>query len=265
VSVPHVHPDVVDEVNSDHSINGACQSRPHDHPSPDAQPEPQPRPLALVFASSLVGGLVTPDDVRVLQGVLSPICAPLHQHLSAALDSAASHFEDFDMADAEYRPVMHHLARAHALKRLRAAEKKNALGGWTVGPKGPNARLMLIGGQVSLRMLRPDGGPGVSTPPPGPNYARRAYYGQGELLGVEASQLIGVWFRDEAGALAIRVVRPVSTWRSGSIEKVDIDFMLPSNGAALEALKFEPNDDGIFLDLPFYNKEEEGNGLVVVR
>ena len=50
------HPDVVDEVNSDHSINGACQSRPRDHPSPDAQPEPQPRPLALVFASSLVGG-----------------------------------------------------------------------------------------------------------------------------------------------------------------------------------------------------------------
>src|SRR5664280_1945298 len=58
VSVPHVHPDVVDEVNSDHSINGACQSRPRDHPSPDAQPEPQPRPLALVFTSSLVGGRI---------------------------------------------------------------------------------------------------------------------------------------------------------------------------------------------------------------
>lgn len=46
-------------MNSGHSINGARQSRPRDHPSPDAQPEPQLRPLALVFESSLVGGLIS--------------------------------------------------------------------------------------------------------------------------------------------------------------------------------------------------------------
>jgi hypothetical protein len=152
---------------------------------------------------------------------------------------------------AELQPVMHHLARGHALHRLREAQSRGDLGGWRVAAPAGNARVLLTSGGLSLRVLRPV--EHSSTPPPGHNYARRAFYinSQAQLLGVLGSQLIALWSEREDGlGVDIRVVRPVGTWRAGSSERIDLDFVFPNSREGLESLTFTPSDDDIILPIP---------------
>src|SRR5262249_25007414 len=121
----------------------------------------------------------------------------------------------------------------------------------------PNGRLWLAYEGLKLRLLRPL--PGMTVPPPGPNIARIAYYGNANanLFGVRGSNLIGMWQIDAAGSATIRIVRPIGKWRYGSPEDVDVDFYLPQPPTSLADLEFRPTDER-GLTLPFEDEDEEG-------
>jgi hypothetical protein len=92
----------------------------------------------------------------------------------------------------------------------------------------------------------------LPAPPPGPNRARVYYYSNPalSLYGAAGSLLIGVWAVDaETEEVRIRIVRPITAWRFGQYEQVDIDFFLPRLGADLNTLEFVPSDEGLPLPL----------------
>jgi len=98
----------------------------------------------------------------------------------------------------------------------------------------------------------------MTTPPPGPNLARIAYYSNhnANLFGVRASDLTALWQVDNE-ATTIRIVRPIGKWRYGAHENVDVDFYLPRPPTSLADLEFRPTDD-LGLTLPFEDEDEEG-------
>jgi hypothetical protein len=199
--------------------------------------------------------VTTPDDDwAYLVEALDPLREPLHEALPEAAEIADGHFSEHDMDGREFQAGRAHLARCHA-RRLISAGKKQ-LGGWRVTRPGPNARLWLAREGLKLRLLRPL--PGMTTPPPGPNLARIAYYSNHDtnLFGVRASDLIALWQVDNE-ATTIRIVRPIGKWRYGAHEKVDVDFYLPQPPTSLADLEFRPTDD-LGLTLPFEDEDEEG-------
>jgi hypothetical protein len=110
-------------------------------------------------------------------------------------------------------------------------------------------------------MLRP--GPKLYSelppPPPGRNRARISYYRNPKLnlFGAAGSNLVGVWaFDPDLEEIAIRIVRPLSEWRIGQYEQIDVDFFLPRQGTALDTMEFIPSDEG--MSLPVLEELEEG-------
>jgi hypothetical protein len=189
---------------------------------------------------------------------MTPLVTGLYDSLDRALELAQQHFVDFDMTGREYRPVTHHLARAHGRRLLLTASETGELGGWAVAKPKPNLQVLLYHEQIELRLLRPLG---RDVPPPGPNSARQAYYTNihDNLLGIKGSRLLGLWSIDsETEEISIRVVRPIGVWKWNSTAKLDIDFLLPRGVDTLESLEFIPQED-LEVELPF-EAEDDGGG-----
>lgn len=200
-----------------------------------------------------------PDDKDVLIEVMSPLVTGLYESLDRALELADQHFVDFDMTGREYRPVVHHLARAHSRRLLLNASTEGRLGAWRVARPKPNLQVLLYHEQIELRLLRPLG---RDVPPPGPNPARQAYYTNihDNLLGVRGSRLLGLWAIDSGTEeVSVRIVRPKGHWRFNSTAKLDIDFVLPRGVDTLAGLEFVPTDD-LEVELPFEEEGEDQDG-----
>lgn len=196
--------------------------------------------------------MATPEDWMIIKDALSPLCEPLYRCADRSQELAELHFIQHQMHDDEHPGGRAHLARHHLRNELKK-EKKN-LGDWRIGAPRPNGELTLSLRAMRLRMLRP--GPKVvetfPSPPPGRNRARIYYYRNPllSLYGAAASNLVGIWaFDPEIEEVAIRIVRPVSIWRFGQYEQVDINFWLPRLGAHLSKMEFVPSDEGIVLPL----------------
>lgn len=63
------------------------------------------------------------------------------------------------------------------------------------------------------------------------------------------SDLLALWYIDEAQQPCWRIVRPIGRWRFGRQEKVDLDFWLPPTASGLDDLVFEPDDTGLLLSI----------------
>lgn len=198
---------------------------------------------------------------RVRQAML-PLCEPLHDVFTTAETTRRDRLPMFDMP--QYRWAGTHCIRAFAHLELSKAGP-GALGDWALyGNHSRNGELWLTDGNYRVRILH--GLSDEQVPPPGSGLTRRAFYcnppldSPEPLFGPPSDRLLVLWrIGEKSGAPAFRVVRTIGTWKFGSTEKVDLDFMLPSQAEVLKGLKFTPADDDLELQLP---AEENGLGDV---
>ena len=202
--------------------------------------------------------MATPEDWAIIKEAVGPLCGPLYRCADRAHELADDHFIQHGMYDTEHPGGRAHLARHHLRNELK---KEKSLGDWKITRPRPNGEVTLRLSTMALRMLRP--GPtffeSFPPPPPGRNHARISYYRNPalNLFGAAGSNLIGIWaFDPDVEEVAIRIVRPVRTWRIGQYEQVDIDFPLPRRSEALGTMEFVPSDEGI--SLPIFEDPEEG-------
>jgi hypothetical protein len=202
--------------------------------------------------------MATPEDWAIIKDALSPLCEPLYRCADRSQELAEDHFITHEMHEPEHPGGRAHLARHHLRHELK---KEKNLGGWKICSPRPNGEVTLRLSTMTLRMLKP--GPkffeAFPPPPPGRNRARISYYKNPtlNLFGAAGSNLIGIWaFDTDFEEIAIRVVRPIGTWRFGQYEQVDIDLSLPRRGEALDTMEFVPSDEGMTLPLP--GDSEEG-------
>jgi len=187
---------------------------------------------------------------------MAPLAEPLFRGLEAAADVAEAHLLDFDMTDGEYQSGQSHLARAHARRLLKRAEKGGQLPPRIVAAPQPNLQICIAHQLLTLRMLRPDR---LQVPKAGPNAARAAYFSNrhAQLFGIKGSRLIGLWGpNDLTGEMQVRVVRTIGEVHLGLRHTIDIDFWLPRSAEGVDALEFQPIDDDMNVELPFEDERE---------
>lgn len=185
----------------------------------------------------------TPPDLRqYFTSLLSPVCELMHDHLQEAAETAREHLHPFGMAQGY---AFTNLTRAH-LDRLMGDDE---LPGFRLREPRPNGRIQLAAPDgSSLRVLHAL--PGGAVPPPGRNRARIMYWQQGLRLPIgddRVSDLLALWYIDQAQQPCWRIVRPIGRWQFGRKEKVDLDFWLPQTAGGLDELVFEPDDTGLLL------------------
>lgn len=195
--------------------------------------------------------------VDLLLEATEPLCAPLHAAFGDAGDIARDHFETFDLGDPQYAWGSTHLTRLHAIRLMH--KHQGRLGGWTMLDPTLNGRFEFHSGLCAVRLLHD---PRVTVPAPGPNRARQGYYENPglNLFGDRASKLLGLWNVDpDSGEVAIRMVRPIGTWRFKERAKVDLDFMLPGDPLGLGELRFQVERD-LGIDMPAAELSEGQTG-----
>lgn len=199
--------------------------------------------------------MATHLDQKFIVDAVGPLCTPLHDALERSRSIAEAHFAEHGISDPEDACGVTHLTRFH----LRSALRKEKLGGWGVVPDRMNGQVLLRNALLKLRILHEWPKDGI--PAPGSNEARINYYRNPDvgLLGVEASQLVGVWGIAENGKIDIRIVRTVGKWKTGQAARVDIDFPLSRTWDELADLEFKPTPDNIDVILPIDRDEEEGD------
>lgn len=190
------------------------------------------------------------EEAQRVRDAMLPLCEPLHDVFTTA---EAERRERLPMLDLpQYRWLHTHTIRGLAHFEL----SRKSLGPWSLyGNHGRNGELWLTDNQYRIRILH--GLNDEQVPPPGPNGERRAFFANiplmhtGVLWGPPNDRLLVLWRIDPTtGAPGFRVVRTIGDWKFGSKEKTDLDFLLPKSADDLAALRFEPVDDGLELDLP---------------
>ncbi|WP_206784228.1 hypothetical protein [Amycolatopsis sp. MtRt-6] len=209
--------------------------------------------------------IITPmvqDHVERIRSAMLGLCEPLHDAFTFAeqrRQELLAHLDD----GPDYVWFGTHTVRAFAHHRLR--QLKNELGNWKLsGNHARNGELWLTDDHYGVRMLHsPNGG---VVPPPGSNLARRAFYcnppltGMIPMFGDLGDKLLGLWRIDpETAAPVFRIVRTIGEWKWGKHQKTDLDFPLPATADELADLSFEPTDEGLGLDLPLDDQQEEGD------
>ncbi|MFE2240053.1 hypothetical protein ACFXCU_11230 [Streptomyces virginiae] len=201
---------------------------------------------------------VIKDEVEHIRAATAQLCEPLHDAFAWAVQRQRTQVPE--MSGAAYGWMRTHMARAHAHHRL--GSPSVTLGDWRLsGNHRRNGELWLTNNEYRTRLLH--GFRDDHVPAPGPNRQRRAFYqnrplqkfGQPTLMGPEDNDLLILWRVDAEGAPLFRVVRTIGTWRFGKEQLVDLDFPLLASAADLHDLHFEPQDEGLELELP----EEETN------
>lgn len=198
------------------------------------------------------------DEVERVRTALEDLCEPLYEALTWADVVRCERLPEL-MDPRMYGWHASHTVRALAHVRLCEAD----LGVWSLmGNHAINGELWLTDGSYKARVLHALSD--TEVPPPGKNRARKAYYWnvplplewQEPLVGPFNDRLLLLWrIGQESHRPAIRVVRPIGNWKWGHREKTDLDFFLPETAADLRGLHFEPNDQGLEIDLP---EEDEG-------
>jgi hypothetical protein len=190
-------------------------------------------------------------QVTAIRDATASLCEPLHDCFAWASQHQRVKLPELDSPS--YGWARTHLMRALAHHRL----GKSALGPWTLsGNHRRNGELWLTDGNYRTRLLH--GYRDDHVPAPGPNLERRVYYSnrplapfqQEPLIGPVDSKLLILWRIDRDGAPLFRVVRPIGPWRFGATANVDLDFPLLANAEDLRGLRFEPQDEGLELQLP---------------
>jgi hypothetical protein len=209
--------------------------------------------------------IITPmvqDHVERIRSAMLGLCEPLHDAFTFAeqrRQELLAHLDD----GPDYVWFGTHTVRAFAHHRLRQLKKE--LGSWKLsGNHARNGELWLTDDHYGVRMLHsPNGG---VVPPPGSNLARRAFYcnpplaGMIPMFGDLGDKLLGLWRIDpETAAPVFRIVRTIGEWKWGKHQKTDLDFPLPATADELADLSFEPTDEGLGLDLPLDDQQEEGD------
>lgn len=202
--------------------------------------------------------MVNDHAERVREAVL-PLCEPLHDAFTTAEQRRRGALPELG-DDPDYSWHTTHTVRALAHRQLRHRRKE--LLPWTLsGNHAQNGALWLTDGAYRVRMLHsPNEG---IVPPPGSNRARRAFYLNAPLAGMNplfgdpiSDKLLCLWRIDpETGIPYFRVIRTIGDWKWGSRHHADLDFPLPATANELAGLAFEPTDEGLELELP-----REGKG-----
>ena len=197
-------------------------------------------------------------EVERIRTAMADLCEPLHDAFSWAEQKRQRRLPELDSRI--YRWHGTHTVRAFAHRHLSRAN----LGVWALsGNHARNGELWLTDSEYRIRVLH--GLNDDDVPPPGHNQQRRAFYHnlplpqhfQEPLQGPANDQLLALWRIDpRTAAPFFRVVRPIGTWSFGAQAKTDLDFLLPATGAELHELHFEPQDEGLELQLP---REENGD------
>lgn len=191
------------------------------------------------------------------------LCEPLHIALSHGVERAAAIMASEKLTSPDFDWLRHHHARAAAHVKL--CEMRDEVAPWQVSRHKPNnGPFHLIQGGMTIRVCHGiDGG----VPAPGKNKARRNFYAQPMLdvidddvllEGLKVSNYVATWEVADVATheVAIRMFRPVGTFKYGSKAKVDAAFWLPDDAKDLDSLIFEPSDQGIELMIP--GEEQSG-------
>jgi hypothetical protein len=201
-------------------------------------------------------------ETAFIRSALAPLCGPVQHAIADSHEEALAYLGEQAMLDSAFASTATHLARAHLGSRLRFLCANDELGDWRV-TLGRNCSINLSLRGLQLRLLRPL--TGMTVPPAGGNGRRRAFYrqqlSQVNLLGVEGSDLIGIWnYRPSELAADVRIVRTVGVWGIGSPELIDLDFVLPDSSTDLLHLEFVPTDEDLG-SLPGFDGvvDEEGD------
>ncbi|MFJ9659490.1 hypothetical protein ACIRPR_16220 [Streptomyces griseoflavus] len=196
---------------------------------------------------------VIKDEVARIRDATAQLCEPLHDTFAWAVQRQRSQLPE--MNGPAYGWIRTHMTRALVHSRLTSAA--GSLGDWKLsGNHRRNGELWLTNDEYCTRLLH--GFRDDHVPAPGPNRQRRAFYqnrpltkfGQMTLLGPEDNDLLILWRIDAEGAPLFRVVRTIGTWRFGKEQLVDLDFPLLASASDLRDLHFEPQDEGLELELP---------------
>lgn len=190
------------------------------------------------------------EEAERARDALLPLCEPLHDVFTTAEAERRARLPMLDHP--QYRWLHTHTIRGLAHHGLSTMD----LGTWKLyGNHGRNGELWLTDNDFRIRVLH--GLNDEQVPPPGTNGNRRAFYAnvpileQGVIWGPRNDRLLVLWRIDqETGAPAFRVVRTIGAWKFGSREKTDLDFPLPKEAVDLAALRFDPADDELELELP---------------
>lgn len=199
-----------------------------------------------------------------LLSIVADLCEPLHRAFEYGVEQSAESRRLTRQTDRDYDWLGTHQARAGARQHL----LDERVGDWKlVGNHSRNGELWLANGFTTLRMLHTLSSEHV--PAPGPNRARRAYYCNDPLPGMEAehqlalmdrSKLLGLWRVTDwkTFQVGIRVVRTVGTWKYRARARTDLDVLLPRLVDDFGDLEWVPNDAGMELDIPARDDMEEG-------
>jgi hypothetical protein len=205
-----------------------------------------------------IGPVANDNEVERVRTALEDLCEPLYEAFTWADVLRCERLPE--LADRQtYGWHATHTVRALAHLRL----DKSDLGVWSLtGNHARNGELWLSDGGYRARVLHAISDEQV--PPPGTNFARKAYY-RNIPLPLEWQLPLSEPFNDKLLLLwrvdpfshkpAFRVVRPIGNWKWGHRAKTDLDFFLPETAADLRGLHFDPSDRGLEIDLP---EEDEG-------
>ncbi|MFD8296618.1 hypothetical protein ACFV13_10395 [Streptomyces bauhiniae] len=209
-------------------------------------------PYTLNFLRDIFTAVIK-DEVARIRDATAQLCEPLHDAFAWAVQRQRAQVPEMNGHD--YGWIRTHMTRAYVHHRLGSA--KDTLGDWKLsGNHRRNGELWLTNDEYCTRLLH--GFRDDHVPAPGPNRQRRAFYqnrplakfGQPTLVGPEDNDLLILWRIDAEGAPLFRVVRTIGTWRFGKEQLVDLDFPLLASASDLRDLHFEPQDDGLELELP---------------
>jgi len=197
-------------------------------------------------------------EVERIRTAMADLCEPLHDSFAWAHQKRQRRLRE--LGGASYSWLHTHTTRGFAHHRLSRAN----LGVWVLsGNHARNGELWFTDGDYRVRILH--AADDVAVPAPGPNHERRAFYMnpplpmhfQQPLIGPANDQLLALWRIDpKTEAPLFRVVRPIGVWSFGAAAKTALDFPLPPTASELHELHFQPQDEGLELELP---KEDNGH------
>lgn len=202
------------------------------------------------------------DPARRFRTAFAPLCEPFHDAFAVAEQEWWTRNPDL-AASPDYRWCETHFVRAFARHKL--LSWRDRITPWKLtGRHSQNGALWLSDGNFRVRVLHTWNERDV--PPPGSNRARRAFYrnppllpGMPTLFGEPNDRLLMLWRIGGSGLPSFRVVRTIGAWSWGANQEADIDFELPSTADELAGLAFEPTDEGIHIEMPLDDQEEDGS------
>ena len=210
-------------------------------------------------------------DLSELAEAMVPISRAVNRSLAeAGVDVETACRENLKLPNTpEYRTTRVHMTRGVARHRL---SKSSDLDGWNISDHaGPNTPIHLYKGVESIRLLHTPNA--IAVPAPGTNLARRFYYSNTALDGLEDSSSLFVqhkylllWREGfTTGEIALRLVRPIGVWDFGKPAKWDISMNLGGADEDFADYYFEPAEDDEEVPLPNEREaaEEESDASVL--